>query len=397
MLRETFTRPVEDIVNILLIPHGIYPLPEFPLQCVFEQHQAEALHKAGLKVTVLSGGVMTTRTLGQRVRFKHYDNLNGVPVIRAHRRAWLPARWESLQTAAERSYRRLRPLLVEHIQRQGKPEVIHAHNLATGGLLAYRVYKEFGIPYVVTEHSGTYSAKINALRRDAPHLIEATGNASVILAVSNQLAFNLRSVFDSVADRIIVVPNVVDSRMLDSEIANRLGNYRIAAIGNLSASKNYELLLNAFADVRFPQEVELVIAGIGPEMKKLQKLVVELGLEEQVTFSGHLSRAGIIDLLQKSHLFAHPSNNESFGVVLIEAMAMGLPILATDSGGPVDIVKPEVGILTPVGDLKQFSDALLEMFERRLDFRSEAIREYCRERFGPQPFVEKLIEIYERL
>jgi teichuronic acid biosynthesis glycosyltransferase TuaC len=384
-------------VHILIIPTGVYPLPQVPLGCIFEQHQAEALLSAGQKVGVVSGGVITTRYLGRPFPYRVHDRVNGIPVYRAHRRAHLPARWEPRLAAAERTYIHLRPLMEEYIRDRGRPDIVHAHNLSSGGLIARRVLEDFGIPYVVTEHTSTYAAESSVVERDLPVISPAADHASAVIAVGGELAGNLRlGLGGEVAGRVVVVPNVVDRVLLSTPLEERRGPYTVAGLGYLIPRKNYALLLQAFARARLPGDARLVIGGHGPEHGRLRRLANGLRLSDRVDFRGDLRRGDVLTLLQGADLFAHPSDGESFGVVLIEAMALGVPLLATESGGPQDIVTPDVGLLTPVGDVDAFATGLSEMYRRRSEFNPEQIREACRERFGPEAFASRMLEFYRR-
>lgn len=385
-------------MHVLIIPTGIYPMPRFPLNSVFEQHQVEALRGAGVQVGVLSGGVITTRYLGRRIPYLEHDLVNGVPVYRAHRRVYLPARLGSRLTRAERTYGGLKPLLEEYVRAHGRPDIVHAHNLTAGGLVACLIADDFGVPYVVTEHTSTYASDIGAVRRDLSILTRAAAHASTIIAVGSQLADNLRgSLGGELSERVVVVPNVVDPAFLAKPLAKSTSRpYTVAGIGSLIPRKNYELLLRAFAGAALPADARLVIGGDGPRLGRLRALAEDIGLSERVDFLGRLSRQDVVRLLQQSHLFAHPSDSESFGVVLIEAMAFGVPVLATASGGPQDIVTPDVGLLTAVGDVDEFADSLSELFRRRWDFDARQVRESCRIRFGAETFAARMAEIYRR-
>lgn len=370
-------------------------MPKFGDSGIFERYQAEALRDAGARVAIFSGGVITTRYLGQWSPYRAQDEINGIPVIRAHRRAWLPARWEQAQTVADKSYKRLRPLIIEYIRSNGKPDLVHAHNLAAGGLIAFQIFKDFGIPYVVTEHTGSYASDLSALKNDAPLLELVVKNASGIIAVGTQLANNIRQVFGiDNGNPVSVVPNVVDPGFLAKELKVAPDPFRISAIGNLIRWKNYDLLLRAFALAALPSDAHLVIGGNGPERRRLQTLATQLGLLGRVEFRGQLSRDDVVQVLQESHMFAHPSNGESFGVVLIEAMALGIPVLATKCGGPQDIITPDVGLLSPAGNLTSFADGLSTMYSQRLRFNPALIRESCRARFGAQVFADRMLAIY---
>jgi teichuronic acid biosynthesis glycosyltransferase TuaC len=384
-------------VHVLIVPIGIYTLPKVPLGCIFERQQAEALQAAGAKVGVLSGGVITTRHLGHRFPYVERDQVNGVPVYRAHRRAYLPARWESPRSAAKRTYSRVKPLLEQYIRDHGIPDIVHAHNLSSGGLVARLIFDEFRIPYVVTEHTSTYAAELDAVIRDLPILVEAANPASTIIAVGTQLANNLRDAFVGEGSTpVVVVPNVVDPRFLAVPRVMRPGPFTVAGIGNLIPRKNYDLLLRAFARSGLPVDAHLVLGGTGPELNRLRATAKALCLSERVDFRGRLSRNGVIELLQGVDLFAHPSDSESFGVVLIEAMALGVPVLATASGGPEDIVTPDVGLLSAVGDIDAFADGLTDMYRSRAEFDPDEVREACRSQFGPEAFATRMLEVYRQ-
>lgn len=387
-----------EVVHVLVIPRGLYVLPGLPSVGVFEQHQAAALRDAGIQVGVLSGGVITARHFGRRIRFQRHDQVNGIPVLRAHRRSLLPARWESPQTAADRGYLRLRPLLVDYIREHGRPDLVHAHNLASGGLIACRIAEDFDLPYVVTEHTGTYSAQLAAVRRDVAVLDMAAARANVIIAVGTPLAENLRnSLNPTAAAKVAVVPNVVEPGLLVRPLAARRAHpFTIAALGNLIPSKNYRLLVSAFHVADLPADSQLVIGGKGPEARALKSAAKAHGVGDRVRFVGHLDRHGVGAILTQADLFAHPSDHESFGVVLIEAMAMGVPVVATDSGGPADIVTKTTGLLTPVGDVEAFTAALGVMYSVRSEFDSALIRQSCRDRFGPEAFARQMLAIYQR-
>jgi glycosyltransferase involved in cell wall biosynthesis len=380
---------------VLVIPRGIYDVPRVPSQGLFESHQVAALRAAGVQVGVLSGGVITTRYLGRRFPYTRQELAEEVPVYRAYRRAYRPARWEDPIRAAERTFRKLKPVLAQYVADHGRPDVVHAHNLASGGLVAERVFASSGIPYVVTEHTGTYVADSGAASRDADLLVTAATGARALVAVGSHLAASLHDALGDLSSvNISVVPNVVDSRLLSCPLKSHHGPFTVAGLGNLIPSKNFPLLVEAFARAELPSESRLVIGGEGPEARRLADAAQSLGVEDRVHFAGHMRRDRVVQLLQEANLFAHPSNSESFGVVLIEAMAVGIPIVATASSGPQDIVNADHGLLTPVGDVRAFADGLSEMYRRRSEFNPEKIRETCRERFGPEAFASRMLEIY---
>lgn len=342
---------------------------------------------------MIDAGVITARSLGQGLRQRGEESVGGVPVLHANRRAVLPARWEGPARSGRRRYRRFRRAFLRYVETFGTPDVVHAHNLLAGGVVARRLYDEFGVPYVVTEHTSSYADGPIPYPDLARHVIDG---AAAVLAVGRALVAGLEHVAGAdLADRISVVPNVVDPALLDVAMHTREGRYTVAGLGYLIPRKNYELLITAFARADLPADSILRIAGSGPDLPRLRDLAGRLGITDRVEFPGQLDREGVVALLQGARAFAHPSNLESFGVVLIEAMALGLPVVATDSGGPADIVRPEVGYLTPVGDIDRLAAALTDLYARRNELDAQAIREQCRRRFGPEAFARQMVAIYE--
>ena len=178
----------------MVIPRDLYGLARLPFAGVFERHQVAALRGAGMDVGVLSAGVITARHLGRRIPYAPVDLFDGVVVYRAPRRAYVPARWESPLDAARRSYRTAGRAFEQYVKTQGRPDVIHAHNHASGGALARLIHDDYGIPYVITEHSSIYMSDPRAVARAQPAIASASEKAALVIAVSNHLAQHLRPI-----------------------------------------------------------------------------------------------------------------------------------------------------------------------------------------------------------
>ena len=138
----------------------------------------------------------------------------------------------------------------------------------------------------------------------------------------------------------------------------------ILGVGRLTAQKDFEMLIDAFAVVRSKAPVRLIILGQGPDREALERKAMLSGWPEDIEFKGFVSNP--FAYMRRAAIFALSSQWEGLPTVLIEAMACGVPVVSTDcASGPAEILKNgELGALTPVGDAGAFADALLETLAR---------------------------------
>ena len=321
------------VPDVVVCGRGV-PDQGSPLLGVFELDQARALQAAGLSVAYAGLDVRSLRRR-RRVGYRHEvgDGLDvhvlSVPVgqlPRSLNRGVMTPLWNVL----------LRRVVAAH----GQPKVWHSHFLPwTAALVEARAVR--GTPVVATEHwsqltAAQLPADVQALgRRAYPQLAE-------LVAVSQPLASSLATHFGAQAE---VIGNIIDVETFAAAAANaRSPGVRLVTTANLIARKNVDGLLRGFASAA-PPDAELVVIGQGPERSTLDGLVSELGLRGRVRFTGRLTRAELAAEYACATGFALASHRETFGVVWAEALAAGLPVLATRCGGPEDFVQPVNGVL----------------------------------------------------
>ena len=120
----------------------------------------------------------------------------------------------------------------------------------------------------------------------------------------------------------------------------------------------------------------------------------DLGVADQVLFLGLLTRDKVKDEMFHANCFVLSSNYETFGVVLIEALSCGIPVISTDCGGPIDIVSNFNGLLIDVGNVEQLSNAMKYMFINKSMYDPTYIRAEVLKKFGAETFVEQVSKIY---
>lgn len=190
-----------------------------------------------------------------------------------------------------------------------------------------------------------------------------------VIAVSKGTAEDFLTIFPVFASKIAVIYNPVavdEIQALAEQWQDNLSllsgkKHVIISVGRLEAEKGYATLLRAFSEIENCHDSLLVICGEGRERKNLEKLAQQLGIQANVYLPGFV--ANPYSYLAHADLFVLSSNSEAFGVVLVEALAVGIPVVSTDcpSYGPREILlNGEIGKLVPVDDVSALARAISE-------------------------------------
>lgn len=375
-------------MHIMIIPSW-YPNSYHPLSGIFFKEQAEALAKYGLQVGLIAVQEISIKEMvkqkkidiqqeyftekGVRTYLTQYPALPKMKYFRGHIKKKIFAR-----------------LFERYIEENGLPDIIHLHSFIAGELALY-VKEKYAIPYVVTEHSSGFSKNIfspETLHKAANIFRQSNANIAVSPSFAFLLSGQFRLHFES-------IPNIVNTDYFISKTTNTTPGFKFINIAFLNKNKNQAMLIKAFASAFKGQSgIELTIVGNGPEYFSLKSLIQSLKLENQVSLYGKADRAEVRQLLQKSDAFILSSQYETFGVVIIEALATGLPVLATRCGGAEDILTDsQVGILTDIS-AHSLSQGLLELYAKRNSYDSAYIRSFAVQHFSEHSVIQKLQKIY---
>jgi len=365
-----------------------------PLSGIFQKQQAEYLKEAGYKVGLLSiyfesfkSFLIPTSPSSQEADF---------PVVRKSRKYHLPTRFYSkkqiiggFQSLGEASYK-------EYQFVHGKPDLIFAHNHVFGGFIAHHLKTKFDLPYIVLEHSSLW---VRGMQYDySNELRQSLSSSAHALAVSTSFAAKLNVQVGS--KKVSVLNNVLDRAILKRlEVPGHLGKYdqfTFLSVGSLDTNKNQLSLLKAVHELRYTLSVKLKIAGSGDEERVLRDYVYENNLKDIVQFVGHLDREALFSEFEKCHGLVLTSKVETFGLVLIEAMAFGTPVLATKTFGGLEIVEPETGLLVEIDDQQDLVNGLTEFIRSYPKYDAGFIRDRCLTRFGPKVFLERFDQLYAK-
>ena len=213
-----------------------------------------------------------------------------------------------------------------------------------------------------------------------------------LLTVSSALRDNILNKFgvDS-----IVVNNMVGREFRYAPIEKDRTTVRFVTTGNLLPVKGFDNLIQAFSQLNIPSDKwSLDIIGGGKEKDNLLHLIEKLGLSDNIHLCGRKNRSGVIEMLNRSDVYIMSSRSETFGVAAVEALACGLPVIATDCGGARDFLTHNNGLLCPVNDVIKLSEAIYKMYNSYKEYDRYQIASDCQKRFSSDAIGKQLESIF---
>jgi teichuronic acid biosynthesis glycosyltransferase TuaC len=290
--------------------------------------------------------------------------------------------------------------LVARLQREFPFDVIHAHFSYPDGVAAAWLGRRYGIPVVVTEHAPwrPWMDNYPLVRRQT---LSVYADVDFYVAVSRSLR-DMLAHFTGSTERIRVLPNGVERTVFTPPAPGEpYDRNQILFIGFLNHNKGVDILFRAMQLLwqRRP-EARLVLAGGNfyrnprRQEQRLRSLAENLRLGDRVRFLGPQPPQEVAKLMRQSALLVLPSRAESFGVVLVEALACGTPVLATRCGGPQDIVTEDVGILVPVDDAAALAGGMERILSERQRYSPARLRNYALERFSWDQIALETVDLY---
>ena len=400
---------------------------ENQLSSVFELAQAKALQKSGVDVAILSVGYLAVKDvlksfisknrLNYRVSNKSFSKKLRLLVSNIFNSTTSKVQVRKWRIDGINVYESLQHRFVYHMDEKahqqwvqagfnafkkysaahGRPDVVHAHSrFLLAGLLAVEIKQKTHIPFVLTEHSSFYSR--NLVRDFQVPLIKKTiEQSSDFFVVSTSFGKLINKKLDTNYN-FQVLPNVLDETFENVQVKQNSGEpFLIVNVANLEPVKNQHLLLDAFHLLlkEFPA-AELRIVGSGPLKIALEQKANEMGIRENIVFTGQLDHSAVKQEIQNATLLVLSSRSETFGAVLTEALACGKPVVSTRSGGPEEIINSSNGILVE-HTLQALADAMIYVRNHLKNFDPEQIRQDCLKKYSGAVIAEQLINTYEKI
>jgi len=368
----------------ILIIAGGYPQKASPLNGIFEFDQAKALQEKGNKVVFVSIDLRSIRR--KRKLGKYNSTINNIEVYNYS----IPLGRLPEKVLLFFGKFAINKIFRDILKKHGPPDIIHAHFTRTGNIAAL-IKEKYDIPLVITEHSSQINKDVitPSLKKIA---INAYNKADAVITVSSALQQKIKAHFNI---NSCVVHNITEIETFKFKHQSvKKDEFVFISAGGLNYNKGFDTLIKAFKRANFDKNIKLKIVGDGLIKTQLKNLIYSEKLSQQVDLLGFLPRLKIAELMESCDAFVLASRSETFGVVYIEALCAGLPVIATKCGGPEDFINETNGILVPVNNEPQLTDALKKMVNNIGNYDKKSISDNCALKFSPDTIANQLIQIY---
>jgi teichuronic acid biosynthesis glycosyltransferase TuaC len=287
------------------------------------------------------------------------------------------------------------------LRREFPFDLIHAHFTYPDGYAAVRLGQRFQVPVVVTEHV-PWGPWMDTSRIVLRQSVRAVRECTLLVAVSTSVRDSILRVV-SAAEKMRVIPNAVDGAIfaMPAKGQRPIGN-QIIFVGAIRPVKGVDILLRATRLlVESGREVKLLLVGESffknyqRQHEVIRRMTQELDLGSRVQFVGKRHPPELVRYIQESAVLVLPSRAESFGMVLVEALACGTPVVATRCGGPEDIVTEKVGILVPPEDPQALAAGIAQVLDRRGDYDPLVLRSHALQHFGLDSVGDRVEALYD--
>ncbi len=376
-------------MTIFLIARG-YPETQEPQWGCFEKDQAEALAQYGHKVVMLSyDGRFRWRFRKLGFTYIQKNNVHSInyfvcpSIFIKLFGTKIKGKWECWQ---------LRHVYKKAVQLYGQPDILYSHYLCLSHE-AVSLKLRFSKPLVMIEHWSEIN-KDTILPRVQKMGSDTYRYADAVITVAQSLQNRLMEHFGISAH---VVHNIAGTEFYYQKHTS-INKFTFVATGSLVSRKGFDLLPKAFVKANLPKnQWQMNIIGEGQEHQNLQTAIDSSGLTDNIHLLGTKNKEQIAQLLNQSDVFILPSRNENFSVAVLEALACGVPVIASICGGIRECINEKNGLLFPVNDVDALAEAIKTMYLNRTNYNRQAIAADCQARFSPEVIARQLTGIFQQV
>jgi glycosyltransferase involved in cell wall biosynthesis len=284
-------------------------------------------------------------------------------------------------------------------QTDNKPNINHVHILTRAGVMAYYFKMRYKIPFVITEHWSRYlphnNAYTGALRKKLTEKVLKASNG--ISTVSDALKSGMNTV-GLKHQNWQIIPNVIDINMFQNK--ERLAKDNLFRFSHISCfeeqSKNMSGILRAAKKLKEQgRSFELIMIGDGPDWEQTKQYAAELDLSDTVRFTGVLENQELVDEMSQCQCSVLFSHYETFAIVIPENLSLGIPVIATNTGGIPEVLPQEFGKLIPPKDENALFEAMIFMMDHHKEYNTESMRNYVEKNYSYDQVGKQFFDLYK--
>ncbi|SHK23689.1 hypothetical protein SAMN02745248_02123 [Hathewaya proteolytica DSM 3090] len=392
-------------MKVLVISH-MYPSSANEMSGIFVKKQVQELKKMGCDITVICPIPWAGFPLNIiSNKWKAYDNIPHKEVaegIEVHYPRYIEyPKGIAFASSGERIYNAIKKL-VHNLHKTKKFDLIHCHVALPDGYAGMRLSKELQLPFMVTVHGQDFQYTIKKSEILKKKVYEVLNKADKIIVVSSKLRNTISD--EKFISKTHIVFNGIDVNN-EGEDVEKLKHIprdvHILSASNLVETKGIKYNIMAVKELKKTYDnIKYYIIGSGNQGQQLEEMVKELDLYNNVIFLGRLSHEEVLRWMKKCSVFSLPSYQEGFGVVYIEAMLQGKPVIGIKGQGIQDaIIHGENGFLVKPKESQDLLETLqlLLSHEELRDTIGNNARKTVIEKFTWKKTAEELLRIYESL
>ncbi len=289
----------------------------------------------------------------------------------------------------KRYTKKLEELYLEYLKTNEKPDIIHAHVTIPAGYAACVLGKKYNIPVVVTEHASYFKRFFKDKNKKYGEYVLKN---SKFTTVSNYMAKEIKKM----GYECQVIPNVVDTQNFQIERKEQK-SLKLVTVSALRQGKRIDDIIEALKLIIDDKiKASLTIIGDGFLEDYYKKKCNLLGMDKYVNFVGRKNKQEIAQILGEHNVFVIASEKETFCIPGVEALASGMPVVATKCLGPEEYIDDTCGKLVEVGNIKELKEAILEVYQNRDKYDKETLRKIAN-KYSRKSVINKALEIYNEV
>jgi teichuronic acid biosynthesis glycosyltransferase TuaC len=397
----------------ILVLSGLYPNESNPHFGIFVHNQARYLSKAGCHVKVISPTPLAPKLLQFRPKWKNYGEIPEAAVIDGievfyPRYVRPPGAWfhalscYTMFAGIDR--------MVKFAIEEFRPNVLHAHRATPEGFVGQLIAKKFDIPLVCSLRGSDINVFPYRDRLTMSLTRKVLSSGHRLISVSG----TLKAVAESISSPLKPIRVIYNGCTTDNFYFD--GSWRhtrratlgidseakvLIFVGNLIKAKGVFELLSSFTKLASSRpNLYLIMVGTGSEQKKIENLIASATLDKRILLTGKVPHSEVSSLLSAADIFVFPTHNEGLPNALLEAMACGLPIVATRAGGIPEVVTDrKSGILINPQDCNSLSNTIEYLLDHEAVARQmgAAGKQYVEANFSWEHNARETIEIYREV